>query len=150
MQAYRKDTKDGTRLVKRVVGKPGDTVQMSGNVLFLNGRPLAYCQTDRDCPVHLPGDVTATGVLTMEGLDETVHPVLSIPDLGAMRSFEPVAVPQGCYFVLGDNRDVSRDSRYFGFVPRESILGRARAVVLSFDITDKYQPRLGRFLTGLR
>jgi signal peptidase I len=141
---------DGTRLVKRVVGKPGDTVQMSRNVLFLNGRPLAYSQTDHDCPVHLPGDIAATGVLTMEGLDQTVHPVLSIPGLGAMRSFGPVVVPEGRYLVLGDNRDVSRDSRYFGFVPRESILGRARAVVLSFDITDKYQPRLGRFLTGLR
>jgi signal peptidase I len=123
---------------------------MSRNVLSLNGRPLVYRQTNRDCPVHLPGDVAAIGVLTMEALDQTVHPVLSIPGLGAMRSFGPVVVPQGRYFVLGDNRDVSRDSRYFGFVPRESILGRARAVVLSFDITDKYQPRLGRSLTALR
>jgi signal peptidase I len=123
---------------------------MSRNVLFLNGRALAYRQTGRDCPMHLPGDVAATGVLTMEGLDQAVHPVLSIPGLGAMRSFGPRVVPEACYFVLGDNRDVSRDSRYFGFVPRESILGRAKAVVLSFDTTDKYQPRLGRFVTGLR
>jgi len=141
---------DGTRLVKRVVGTPGDTIQMSRNILFLNGRPLAYCETGRNCPVHLPGAGAATGVLALESLDQTTHPVVSIPGLSAMRSFGPVTVPEGCYFVLGDNRDVSRDSRYFGLVPREAILGRAGAVILSFDITDKYQPRLGRFLTRLQ
>jgi signal peptidase I len=141
---------DGTRLVKRIVGKPGDTVQMSGNILLLNDRPLAYRETGRDCPVHLSGDRVVAGVLALENLDRTVHPVVRIPGLHAMRSFGPVVVPDGCYFVLGDNRDLSRDSRYFGVVPRESILGRARAVVLSFDITDKYQPRIGRFLTRLR
>jgi signal peptidase I len=141
---------DGMRLVKRVVGKPGDTVQMIRSVLFLNGQPLAYSETGRDCPVHLPGAGAATGILAMEDLDRTCHPVVSVPGLHAMRSFGPVTVPEGCYFVLGDNRDVSRDSRYFGVVPRESILGRARAVVLSFDLTDKCQPRLGRFLHPLR
>lgn len=140
---------DGTRLVKRVVGLPGDTVQMCRNVLFLNGRPLAYSDTGRRCPVHLPGQGVATGAVALESLDQTTHPVVSIPGLGAMRSFGPLTVPPGCYFVMGDNRDMSRDSRYFGLVPRPSILGRAGAVVLSFDITDKYQPRLGRFLTRL-
>jgi signal peptidase I len=141
---------DGTRLVKRVIGRPGDTVEMRRNVLFLNGRPLDYHQTGRDCPVHLPGDVAATGILTLEDLDRTVHPVISVPGLGAMRSFGSRVVPEGCYFVMGDNRDVSRDSRYFGFVPRQNILGRAGAVVLSFDITGMYQPRIERFLTGLQ
>jgi signal peptidase I len=140
---------DGTRLVKRVVAKPGDTVQMYRDVLFLNGQPLAYSPTGRDYSVHLPGDTVATGVLSLESLDGVVHPVLSVPGLSARRSFGPVTVPDGFYFVMGDNRDLSRDSRYFGFVPRESILGRARAVLLSFNITDKYQPRLTRFLTGL-
>lgn len=140
---------DSIRLVKRVVGRPGDTVEMRRNVLFLNGRPLDYHPTGEDCPVHLPGDATAAGVLALEDLDRTVHPVVSVPDLNAMRSFGPVTVPPGRYFVLGDNRDMSRDSRYFGFVPRSSILGRAGAVVLSFNIIDKYQPRIGRFLTEL-
>jgi signal peptidase I len=141
---------DGIRLVKRVVGKPGDTIQMRDDALFLNGQPLAYSRTSLDCFIHLPGDTVATGVLSLESLGHVVHPVVSIPGLGAMRSFGPLTVPDGYYFVLGDNRDVSRDSRYFGFVPRESILGRARAVILSFDITDQYQPRIARFLTRLR
>jgi signal peptidase I len=51
---------------------------------------------------------------------------------------------------MGDNRDISRDSRFFGFVPRQAILGKARAVVVSFDITDNYQPRIDRFLSRLR
>jgi signal peptidase I len=141
---------DGIRLVKRVVGRPGDMVEMRRNVLFLNGLPLDYHQTGRDCPVYLPGDVAATGALTLEELGRTIHPVVSVPDLGAMRSFGPVTVPPGCYFVMGDNRDVSRDSRYFGFVPRQNVLGRAGAVVLSFNIMDKYQPRIGRFLSALQ
>jgi len=66
-----------------------------------------------------------------------------------MRSFGPVRVPDGYYFILGDNRDVSRDSRFFGFVPRQSVLGKARAVIISFNILDIYQPRLQRFFAPL-
>ena len=141
---------DGTRLVKRVVGRPGDIVQMSRDVLFLNGRPLIYHDVEQGFPVHLPGDAVADGVLALEDLSRTVHPVLSVPGIHAMRSFGPVTIPPGYYFVMGDNRDLSRDSRYFGLVPRESILGRANAVVVSFDLTDKYEPRLGRFFTRLK
>ena len=141
---------DGTRLVKRVVAAPGDTIQMKRNVLFLNGRPLTYSETGRNCPVHLPGHGTAAGVLAVESLDHADHPVLRIPGLGGSATSGLSRSRRGPYFVLGDNRDVSRDSRYFGLVPREAILGRAGAVLLSFDILDKYQPRLGRFLTRLQ
>jgi signal peptidase I len=140
---------DGTRLVKRVVATPGDTVQMYQDVLLLNGQSLVYSATDEDYLVHLPGAEVATGVLSLEELDRVVHPIIRVPGLGARRSFGPLTVPEGSYFVMGDNRDLSRDSRYFGLVPRQSILGRVRAVILSFDITDKYQPRLTRFLSSL-
>lgn len=141
---------DGTRLVKRLVAGPGDTVELRNNILLLNGLPLSYDRATTDYAKQLPDDLADDCIIAMETLGRAVHPVISVPKLRAMRSFGPVTVPDRSYFVMGDNRDISRDSRFFGFVPRQSILGRARAVILSFDITDKYQPRLGRFLSPLR
>lgn len=141
---------DGTRLVKRLIAGPGDTVELRNDVLLLNGRPLTYDEAAVDYARQLPHDIAGRCIVAMEDLDRTVHPVLGIPGIRAMRNFGPVTVPDGCYFVMGDNRDISRDSRFFGFVPRQAILGKARAVILSFDITDKYQPRLNRFLSRLR
>ena len=141
---------DGTRLVKRLIAGPGDTVELRNNVLLLNDRPLAYDRAAGDYAGQLPDDLASRCIVAMEDLGRTVHPVISIPGIRAMRNFGPVTVPDGCYFVMGDNRDISRDSRFFGFVRRQAILGRARAVILSFDITDKYQPRIGRFLSRLR
>jgi len=51
---------------------------------------------------------------------------------------------------MGDNRDISRDSRSFGFVERKLIVGKAKGVIGSFDITDKYQPRFNRFFSSLK
>ena len=65
-------------------------------------------------------------------------------------SYGPVTVPEGQYFIMGDSRDNSRDSRWFGFVPRRNIVGRAVGIAASFNIKDKYQPRLGRFFTDLK
>jgi signal peptidase I len=141
---------DGVRLVKRIVAGPGDTVELRRNVLLLNGQPLAYGMAEAEYAEQLPQGLTGRCIVTTEDLGGTVHSIMSIPAVRAMRDFGPVRVPDGYYFVLGDNRDVSRDSRYFGFVPRQAILGKAQAVLLSFDITDKYEPRLRRFFSGLQ
>ncbi len=141
---------DGTRLVKRVVGLPGEIVEMRDNTLLLNAEPVGYTQIDPGLAEQLPDKVRDRCVLAMEELDGSPHVVMSVPSVAALRDFGPVTVPQGSYFVMGDNRDNSRDSRFFGFVERESIVGEARRVIGSFDITDKYQPRFKRFFSHLQ
>jgi signal peptidase I len=141
---------DGTRLVKRVIGQPGDTIEMKNNTVFLNAQPVGYTKIDPKYAEHLSRKLRGKCVLAMEDLDGSAHAVMSVPSIAAVRSFGPVTVPQNSYFVMGDNRDSSRDSRFFGFVERASIVGRAKGVIGSFDITDKYQPRFKRFFASLK
>jgi signal peptidase I len=122
---------DGERLVKRVVGLPGDVIAMRDDRLFINGRGLAY----RD---------------GLEDLTGVVHRVMELPERPAIRNFGPIRVPEGSYFMMGDNRDNSADSRYFGFVPRERIVGKAEAVAFSVDLDHFARPRFDRFFTELR
>ena len=140
---------DDTRLVKRVIGLPGETVEIRRNILFINGQPVSYTRIDPRYTERLPAKLKDTAVLATENLDGHEHAVMSIPSIPAARNFGPVTVPARSYFVMGDNRDNSKDSRYFGFVDRDVIVGKATRILVSFDITDKYQPRLKRFLSPL-
>jgi hypothetical protein len=101
-----------------------------------------------------PAGVTPSGpgkLLASEQIDVagSAHPVLITPGLPARRTFGPVVVPAGHYFVLGDNRDISADSRYLGFVPLNSITGRSSRVLFSLDAAHWYLPRWGRTLSAL-
>ena len=135
------------RLVKRVIGLPGDEVAMRGNVLFINGTPARYSPTavsgihdDLEDPAHYE----------VERLGNMKHLVrLSLYRPGEARDFGPVTVPAGQYLLLGDNRDNSMDSRYLGFFPRKEIVGRSRYVALSLDPNHHYLPRTGRLAARL-
>ena len=141
---------DRIRLIKRVIAVPGDTVEMKSNTLFLNGRPVEYTKIDSKYIEYLPDNLKNHSLFAMEDLLGCTHPVMSTPSISARRSFGPITIPPDNYFVMGDNRDNSKDSRFFGLVERKVIVGKANALITSFDITDKYQPRLKRFFASLK
>jgi signal peptidase I len=74
---------------------------------------------------------------------------MATPAFRAPRDFGPITVPAGRYFMMGDNRDNSYDSRFYGSVARSRIVGRATTVVISLDHADYYLPRWHRFFTSL-
>jgi signal peptidase I len=141
--------KDGTRLVKRVIGLPGDTVELRNEQLVINGQPVEYASADPKMPAQLPAAERARGIFATEELPACPHAVMALNGVPAMRTFAPVQVPEGRYFMMGDNRDDSFDSRYFGTVPRNKIVGRATAVVLSINKQNYWIPRWDRTCSSL-
>jgi signal peptidase I len=141
---------DGKRLVKRVVGLPGDTIELRDNTLIINGQPVEYRPIGEQLLRGLAPSDRVGHVFATEQLPGQSHAVEGNPTLPAMRSFGPLHVPEGRYFMMGDNRDDSFDSRYWGTVTRDQIVGRATAVVLSLDHQNHWLPRWQRFFTSLR
>lgn len=128
------------KLVKRVIGVPGDVVALRNNRLIINGVSARYTDT-------VSG---ADAVYAVESYARFSHRVKFAPE-GFSRSgnFGPVTVPKNHYFVLGDNRDNSADSRFIGFVPRKEIVGKSERVVVSLDYDNHYLPRSDRFFHRL-
>lgn len=135
---------DGTRLVKRVAGLPGDVVEMRQEVLYVNGQSMAY-EPVSATPFKQEVYEDPQPVMARERGDIKEHYVMALPNRPALRTFGPVTVPEGCYFMLGDSRDNSNDSRFWGVVPREKITGRASRVLLSFNKNHWLIPRVSRF-----
>ena len=141
---------DGTTLVKRIVGLPGDTVEMRDEHLLINGAPVEYRPQQVSDNGELPQATRAQEhQYFAEKLGDNSHSIMLLPRRSAARSFGPVAVPDGQYLALGDSRDNSKDSRYIGFVPRDSIIGRAFGVAYSLNAERWYAPRRDRFFAPL-
>ncbi len=139
---------DAKRLVKRVVGLPGDVIEIRGNHLYRNGEPAVYRLLDqRDVLGYFDNDPPSA--LYTEIVDGRQH-AIRIRGTGVQLR-GPFEVPEGQFFVMGDNRDNSRDSRYFGAVDRSAILGQATAVALSVERKSwyYYKPRWSRFFSDL-
>ena len=140
---------NGERMIKRIVGLPGDTVELRNNRLFLNGRAVDYAELDAATVSAIPAAQQTQHSFASEQLAERHHPVMATAGLAALRTFSPTKVPAGHYFMMGDNRDNSLDSRYFGPVAREQIVGRSSAVVLSLDRERWFAPRWNRWFTAM-
>lgn len=140
---------DGQRLIKRVIGTPGDIIEMKNNYLVINGHQTTYQVNKQSLRYNLPKDEQPFAVIASESLDNVDHTVMQLPAQPALRTFGPIEVPQGQFLMLGDNRDNSADSRYFGFVSRKQIVGRAERVIISWDKEDSYKPRFERFFQKL-
>ncbi len=139
---------DGKRLVKRVIAVPGDTVELKDEVLIVNGKRLKYDIVDVE-PVKGEVYEDPKPILTIEHGPGAAHNTMILPSRRAMRSFGPITVAEGKYFMMGDSRDNSYDSRFFGVVDREQIVGRAERILLSFDMNRHYGPRFERFLNPI-
>lgn len=139
---------DSKRLVKRVVGLPGDVIELRRGRLYVNAEPAVYAKLDLEIVNQIEIEEQPNFLFASEAVDGEGHPIMIT--LGSRSvPFGPTVVPTDHYFVMGDNRDNSRDSRWFGAVHRDSILGRATAVALSVDRDAYYMPRWDRFFSRL-
>lgn len=141
--------------VKRVIGLPGDKVEVKGLKVYVNGNPLPehiiavdgqQAQMNQKAPLRIVGEEARRpddlyDVYYYERNVEAArlgHDTDSSPDFNFAVNGKPTVVPPNCYFVMGDDRDNSLDSRAWGFVPRDLIIGRAMFVYWSYDETQPF------------
>lgn len=125
---------DGTSLVKRVIGVPGDVVTLEGDRLTVNGHAALYSTEDiRGVRGLLAATAAQHPLLLREAGLGSAHDIMILPGRPAHRSLEAVTVPDGMYFMMGDNRDNSNDSRFWGPAPRQNFIGTPLFIYWSYE-----------------
>lgn len=117
--------------IKRVIGGPGDRISYTNKVLTVNGKPATQTYLGMETDEDQTGDHSWPVQVIQEDLNGVKHKIYVNPEVPA-QDFT-VVVPAGEYFAMGDNRDNSNDSRYWGFVPEANLLGKAFAIWFSWD-----------------
>lgn len=112
----------GADFIKRVIGIPGDEIEYRNDQLVVNGKAIAYQKIGTYKGIEKGVEMTGYKHIR-ELLDDNPHDILLRPSYESRRT--KLTVPKGHYFVMGDNRAHSSDSRFWGFVPEEYIIGRA-------------------------
>jgi signal peptidase I len=122
-------------MVKRAIGLPGDRLKIVNRQVFINGRML-----DEGYKVHKIGTIEDYRDNFPGPPEGQVYPEWREEMPKHVNAAGELVIPPGHYFAMGDNRDESLDSRYWGFVPRENILGRPLVLYWSMDLTrEDYQ-----------
>jgi signal peptidase I len=123
--------------IKRVIGVPGDTIELKNKVLYINNKqiertPVADAESEKilkslDDPKYTPKNIE----VYREQLDTVNHYIMIDKNNFMADSYGPTVVPPDSLFVMGDNRDFSNDSRFWGFVPMKNVKGKAMIIWLS-------------------
>jgi signal peptidase I len=120
------ETEQGVNVVKRIIGMPGDTISMEDNVVYIDGQPLAEPYALKTGSDQVSPEMRAWQVRYLVGRDpKTYQP--------SLWNWGPLLVPADSVFVMGDNRDSSYDSRYWGFLASGRIRGRPMFIYYSYD-----------------
>ena len=153
--------------VKRVIALPGEEVEVRGLKVYVNGQPLPehvivvdgdFADGNQKAPLRIVEEEPRQGneLYNVYYFDRTVEAVRTGDRAGVSPDFhfavngKPVKVPDNSYFVMGDDRDNSLDSRAWGFVPRDLVLGRAMFVYWSYDETQPFNPLSLDFFSNTR
>jgi len=130
---FRSVEQKGVNMIKRVIGLPGDTITYRNKVLYVNGEPMPQeivgPWVGEGINRNLPGTNPQLRIETLGGVE---HPILIHPSRPDLRQGS-WTVPESHYFAMGDNRDRSADSRYWGLVPEDHLVGRAERIWMHWD-----------------
>ena len=132
--------------IKRIIGLPGDKIAYYNKTLYINDTLIEQTTSGPYAP-YGSGLTMLGSLLISEDLDNIEHEILIDPDRNSLDFV--TQVPDSNYLVLGDNRDNSKDSRYWGFVPEENLLGRAFLIWMNWDNESKDVVnfrRIGKFI----
>ncbi len=125
-----------TDYIKRIIGLPGDTVQLRDSVLYINGKPVRRERVDDYVSRDSVGNYVRVPRYLETLPNGRKHYVLEFTENTTFDSTEVFHVPPGHFFAMGDNRDRSKDSRFLndvGFIPAENLIGRAEFLFFSVD-----------------